>query len=145
MQSHFILDTEWRAIPGWEGLYEIARDARVRHIPTGRIKVATPEPRGYLYIHLWKNNRRKAVSLHRLIASAWLPNLENRKEINHKDGNKANCHVDNLEWSTRSLNLKHAYATGLRKRPPPSEGWRMTASRMASGLHHGHPGTKRGS
>jgi hypothetical protein len=57
----------------------------------------------------------KTKSVHRLVATALLPNPLGLPQINHKDGNKANNRVDNLEWTTASDNLRHAYRTGLRK------------------------------
>lgn len=68
----------------------------------------------------------KRYSLHRFIAELFVPNPENKPEVNHKDGDKQNNRADNLEWTTRSENQKHAYKLGLQK---PSEKQRRTVSR----------------
>lgn len=68
---------------------------------------------GYRYVNFFG----KHIRLHRLIAQAFIPNPENKRCVNHKDGNKLNNHIDNLEWMTSSENNQHAYDTGLR-RPP---------------------------
>jgi len=68
---------------------------------------------GYLRIGLSKDNKRKKFLVHRLIAEAFIPNDQNNLLINHKDGNKMNNHISNLEWCTYSENLKHAYKIGL--------------------------------
>lgn len=70
---------------------------------------------GYLYVNLWKNCKNKRMVIHRLVAQAYLENRHNKRCVNHKDGNKENNSVQNLEWCTHSENLKHAYATGLQK------------------------------
>lgn len=70
--------------------------------------------KGYLSVEFIKDGKRKRFKVHRLVAMEFIPNPLNRTEINHIDGNKSNNSVENLEWSTRSDNLKHAYATGLR-------------------------------
>ena len=53
--------------------------------------------------------------VHRIVAKTFIPNPENKTDVNHKDGNKKNNHVDNLEWVTKSENTRHAYSTGLLK------------------------------
>ena len=58
----------------------------------------------------------KQQLVHRIVAMVFIPNLENFEQVNHKDGNKTNNNVDNLEWCTRSQNLLHAYATGLERK-----------------------------
>jgi hypothetical protein len=67
--------------------------------------------KGYVKVRI----NRKDQFVHRLVAIAYLENLENKETVNHIDGNKENNHVNNLEWCTRSENLQHAYDTGLHK------------------------------
>lgn len=63
----------------------------------------------------------KVMTLHKAVALAWLPNPDNKKFINHIDGNKRNCSVENLEWTTHSDNMKHAWANGLISGHPKKE------------------------
>lgn len=71
--------------------------------------------RGYYQIILCKHSKHKTFKPHRLVGISYVPNPLNRKEINHKDGNKLNNHYTNLEWCTRSENNLHKYRTGLFK------------------------------
>lgn len=71
---------------------------------------------GYREVVLSENGKSKNYLVHRLIATTFIPNPDNLPQINHKDGNKLNCSVDNLEWCTRSENLLHAYANGLERK-----------------------------
>lgn len=81
-------------------------------------KILTAFPRGhnkYMTVRIQINNKAHWVSIHRAVATAFVPNPYNKPMVNHIDGNKLNNHVDNLEWVTASENQKHAYRTGLRK------------------------------
>lgn len=82
-----------------------------------RILKPSKNDQGYLVVDLFNDNcnrRRKNHKVHRLVAELFIPNPENKLEVNHKDGNKQNNKVDNLEWATKSENTKHAYRIGLR-------------------------------
>lgn len=70
---------------------------------------------GYRYVGLALNGKTKTLYVHRLVALAFIPNPENKPEVNHCDGVKSNNHVDNLEWSTTHENIVHARVTGLNK------------------------------
>ena len=69
---------------------------------------------GYRRVHVSHNGTQYKFLVHRLVATAFIPNPDNLPCVNHKDGNKLNNNVNNLEWSTYSENNKHAYNTGLR-------------------------------
>lgn len=69
-----------------------------------------------LRVALSHKNKRKFISVHRLVALAFIPNPKNKPTVNHKDGNRLNNRVSNLEWATYSENIIHAYATGLIKK-----------------------------
>jgi len=68
---------------------------------------------GYYVVALYLNGERKTMKVHRLVAIAFIPNPENKPEVNHKDGIKANNYDDNLEWNTSLENTQHANITGL--------------------------------
>lgn len=70
---------------------------------------------GYKYLALYNNEGRKGFLTHRLVAQAFIPNPENKETVNHIDGDKTNNRVENLEWSTREEQMKHAYKSGLKK------------------------------
>lgn len=114
----------WKPIKGYEGLYEISNYGRVKSLPKIRGRRLTNEtilkPRistqGYIMVGLRKNDKTFNASVHRLIAEAFIPNPENKKKVNHIDGNKQNNSIDNLEWCTPSENMQHAYRTGLKTR-----------------------------
>ena len=121
------MDEKWLPIEGYEGLYEISthgnirslepeierNDGKINHVPA-RTRVLT-DVNGYLYCSLSREGRDRRFAVHRLVAKAFLPNPDNKPEVNHKDGNKHNNHVWNLEWCTRSENQRHAISFGLWK------------------------------
>jgi hypothetical protein len=70
---------------------------------------------GYLMVWLQIDGKNTGKLIHRLVGEIFLPNPENKPQINHIDGNKTNNHISNLEWCDRSHNIKHAYQIGLKK------------------------------
>lgn len=86
----------------------------------GRSKKFKIDRYGYPQVGLWENGKVKYYTVHRLLALLFLPNPNNLPCINHKDGNKENYSLDNLEWCTYRHNAKHAIKTGLWKFKPRS-------------------------
>ena len=119
----------WKDIEGYEGLYEVSNLGNVKSLPkewvssTGlkkhkeKILKCTVSVYGYSVVGLYKGKKMKQHRISRLVAAAFLLNMENKAEVNHIDGCKANNYVDNLEWITSSENIRHADRTGLRKMP----------------------------
>jgi len=69
--------------------------------------------KGYPIVYLRKNGKSHVLTVHRLVATAFIPNPDNKPQVNHIDGNKTNNYVDNLEWCTNSENMDHAIRMGL--------------------------------
>jgi hypothetical protein len=76
-------------------------------------KKQTHGKNGYKYVTLYANNVGKKLYIHRLVAELYIPNPENKRTVNHIDGNKHNNALSNLEWNTDGENIKHAYDNGL--------------------------------
>lgn len=95
--------------------YEVSDEGDVRNKNTGRVLTGGINNSGYRTVHINRNENPDFV--HRLVAETFIPNPEPdvRKDVNHKDGNKMNNNVSNLEWVTRSENVKHAYDNGLNR------------------------------
>ena len=117
---------EWRDIPGFEGRFSVSNlgrvksNARIVNNHTGtihkpeRILSQRYSKKGYMVIDLVDaTGKKKYRQVHRLVAIAFIPNPENKPQINHIDGVKDNNTVTNLEWCTNSENQKHAYRLGL--------------------------------
>lgn len=104
----------WRDIPGYEGLYKVSDLGRVKKINKDyQIVMKSWEAGEYQVVRLSKNNIQEDIGIHRLVAMAFIPNPENKAQVNHIDGDKFNNTLTNLEWVTPSENMKHAYRTGL--------------------------------
>lgn len=113
----------WKDIPGYEGLYQVSNYGRIKSLPrktknrfnNGLIKKLTLRNNGYFYVNLYnKEHNNKLFTIHRLVALTFIKNVNNLPCINHKDGNKQNNNVDNLEWCTYSFNERHAYKNLLK-------------------------------
>lgn len=99
----------WKDIPGYEGLYQASNMGRIRslkfrHIDRIHIMCLGKRTDGYLCVGLSKNGKVTSKTVHRLVALTFLPNPNGYEMVNHKDENKRNNRVDNLEWCTRSYN-----------------------------------------
>ena len=111
---------EWRnAVDGidYENKYQVSNFARVRSLHRGKVKIIKPDiiHTGYLRVTLYKDGKTKSHYVHVLVAKAFIPNPENKSDVNHINGIKADNRVENLEWTTRSENIRHAFDMGLRK------------------------------
>lgn len=106
----------WKDIAGYEGLYQVSDIGNIRSSRTGKMmKLCVNSRNGYVYCVLSNKQKRKNCRVHRLVASAFL-GVRDGLQVNHIDGDKANNKLSNLEWVTRSENMKHAFATGLEKK-----------------------------
>ena len=105
----------WKPVKGYESRYLVSNKGRVYSNIKEKLLKPQKNEKGYLSVELRGGPKRKVKKIHRLVAEAFLKNPLSRTEINHKDGNKENNTVENLEWSTRSENLTHAYSSGLKK------------------------------
>lgn len=103
-------------IIGYEGLYKINTDGKIFSVNRQIYRKTKINNCGYERITLNKNKIAKDYSVHRLVAQIFIEKHNNKNiHVNHKDGNKLNNHVNNLEWCTRKYNVIHSYKLGLAK------------------------------
>lgn len=116
----------WKPIDGFENIYEISNIGNVKSLERSisdhggfrlvRERILRPgkNRRGYTTVLLNSYGKSHTRYVHRLVIQAFIPNLENKRTVNHKDGIKSNNKIDNLEWATDSENIKHAFVLGLK-------------------------------
>ena len=108
----------WEEVYGYESYYKVSNLGRIRSLIKGRkngcILQQSSTKQGYKRIKLSNKIASKSYLVHRIVAIAFIPNPDNKETINHKDGNKQNNNISNLEWATQSENNKHAFKTGLK-------------------------------
>lgn len=138
-----LVSERWVDAVGYEGIYRVSSAGNVmsvphslidsagrrRHFPA-RLLIPTlgKNPKyGYAHLSLTKDGISKRVWVHRLVAEAFIPNPNNLPQVNHKDGNKANNNVENLEWCTIRDNLLHSFRIGLH----PNEKFEKEAGKRA--------------
>ena len=121
---------EWRAVPGYEGLYEVSNMGNVRNVRRNKLLRLPKTNDGYIRVSLYKNGIKTCFQVHRLVAQAFIENPDNLPMINHKDEDKTNNNVTNLEWCdvkynnnygsrlerSRDTAIKNGYYTGLSKK-----------------------------
>ena len=114
---------EWRDIEGFDGFYQVSNTGKVRS--KGRdhcreegkwfLRALHTNHDGYYKVRLVAQGKDVTCRVHTLVANAFIPNPNNLETVNHKDGNKTNNNVDNLEWADRHYQMIHAYKHGLKK------------------------------
>lgn len=106
----------WKDIENYEGVYQVSNYGRIKSFAQkslGKIKIPHILNKGYLRIGLDKNANEVLYLVHRLVAMAFIPNPFKKPQINHKNSNKQDNKVQNLEWCTNGENLKHSYSMGI--------------------------------
>lgn len=108
----YAIPGDWRNIPGCDSRYYVSSDGRV--LGANGLLHPIRGKDGYLRCNIAQNGKFRLWLVHRLVAEAFIPNPDNKAEVNHIDGDKANNNVSNLEWATREENIQHAHKV-LRK------------------------------
>ena len=129
----------WKDIKGYEGKYQVSNSGQIKSLERrvyinknhlfykqGQryfvkkerllkqiLSIGTLKKKGYLTVALYKNNIPKWNTVHRIVVVAFIPNLKNKPQVNHKNGIKTDNRIENLEWCTGSENMRHAIGMGL--------------------------------
>ncbi len=103
----------WKDVIGFEGSYQVSSLGNVKtSLRRPRIKKQSLNKYGYPVTMLYRNNKSKQYKIHRLMAIAFIPNPDRKLQVNHKDGNRSNNLLSNLEWVTHSENVRHGFLMG---------------------------------
>ena len=146
---------EWRDVKGYEGIYIVSSNGQVKRLPyisktpdgllcqrKGRVLKPWFDKKGYQHIELCDKGRTRTVTVHRVVAEAFLPNPDNKPQINHIDCDKTNNAASNLEWCNNSENQLHAYAHGLQKSCFQHHNSKLSLEQVLEIKHNCVPGNK---
>lgn len=126
------IDTEWRAVEGYPN-YCVSKDGEVLNQKRGVLLTPYEEPHGYFQVTLSHGGSSKKFRLHRLVAQCFLERVEGKEHVNHKNGDKSDNSVNNLEWCSPKENQTHAIETGLSNNKGQNNGMsKLTDSEVAA-------------
>lgn len=97
----------WKDIEEYEGIYQVSNLGRVKRVTSGRILKEFKITKGYLLVSLYKNGSQSKKLIHRLVAQAFIPNPDDKPQVNHINEDKTNNLVSNLEWTTAKENVNY--------------------------------------
>lgn len=145
IKNNHIKET-WKWIDGYKNMYQVSSLGHVRSVDRyvycevspnklqhlcGKILKQGYNHKGYPIVYLSKDGKQKTITVHRLVAQAFIDNPLKLPQVNHIDGNKTNNQVDNLEWCDNSYNQKHAHDNGLFPSYEETVGWGRPAKPVA--------------
>lgn len=136
----------WKSVKGFEGAYEVSDRGHVRSLaritanssggtrlwPARMLSPTPAKKTGYCNLRLHANGESRSTSVHRLVAEAFVPNPQNKPEVNHKDSNRANNHAGNLDWMDESEQQHHAFKYGFKVGARGTKQWmsRLTVAKV---------------
>lgn len=106
-------NTQWKVLTGYDGKYYVSRNGEVYSVYRNKLLQGTLNHKGYKIIRLTHNKKAKTLILHRIIAKEFIPNPENKEQVNHLNAIKTDNRVENLEWVTVIENRTHALENNL--------------------------------
>lgn len=102
------MEEEWKIIEGFEN-YQVSSEGRIKSFVRKERILKNIIKHGYSYVGIIKDGKQYKFRVHRLVAKAFIPNSENLKIVNHKNRNKSDNRVDNLEWCSQDYNMVHKF------------------------------------
>ena len=130
------MEEQWKEVAGTAGRYEVSNTGFLRTTNwknSGQTRIMKPaaDQKGYLKTMILRDGRYCNVAVHRLIAQAWIPNPENKPQVNHINFNPSDNRIENLEWCTTKENTLHSYNAGRIKKPVFRDGIRGSHNGMS--------------
>lgn len=131
----------WKPVVGYEGLYEVSNTGLIKSLNCYNYKAPRllrlgKRSDGYLSVGLSKNNTTKTKTVHRIVAEAFIPNPNNLEMVNHKDEDKTNNNVENLEWCTRAYNQLYSIGLHPERKQLFADNFKRSSSWIKKGVAH---------